>query len=746
MAAPSSTPPRFLIGSGERLTEPTKYVTGPKPTKSPAYSPADAVQRLAPRLSQVGRSIEALPDAARPRGEAIALVTMHPEFLAKSFFPATLFAGIGIRAVGSRARTVVPEKWTPKFKPKTKEAETIELYMAGSAESFARWAAGMGLGEGYVRGFEELSRIEDIRPLEALDRQGRVRLPDEPGATLLLEVALHVPEEGGQSVIDGFRNYAGMLDVKIVEEVGVVVPGLAFVPVQVARAQVPKLAQFSFLRSLRPLAKLRSLPGPKLTRSVGAQFALPRQAPLNPAIRVAVLDGGMPDDHSIPFVQHYPAPGVIQPHRDFLDHGTAVTGAVMWGSLHNGPGAPYVSVDHFRVLDVNDHYLRDVHAYRILRRVRDVIETSSHDIFNLSLGPDLSVEDDDVHVWTSTLDALASDGSRLIIAAAGNNGSLPKPLCRIQVPGDGVNCLCVGAADKPGEGWKRAPYSAIGPGRRPGVTKPDVVAFGGGDEVAFQVVRRRATGHIVDSDAGTSFATPLVTRAAAALRSLFSSSLQPLTLKCLLIHTANPGVHSSHEVGWGRIAAETELPVCPAHTARVIYQGELPPKQFLRARIPVPPGLSGRIEITATICYATQVRASDPLNYTNSGVEVAYRPDARKHAMNKETKKPSTYAKTASFFKDGDYASEEERRTRDRKWETVLHASKRVESGKLHEPVFDLHFIPRLGAMDHANPEKIRYAMVISVHAPKHADIYERVLAAFPQLHTLAPIPLQATV
>lgn len=738
--------PRYLIGSGERLTEPAKFVTGPKPTKTPAYTISEATARLAPRVARTVRSVKALPEMARPKGEAIALVTLHPEFLAKTLYPGALLAGIGVRAVGSRARKITPEKWTTAHKSGVNEAETIELYVAGTPQSFEQWATGLELGADYLRGFDELPRIEDIRPLEALDYTTRIRLPDDAGPNLLLEAAVHVPDEGGDDVLAAFKNFAASLGAKIVQEVGVVVPGLAFAPVFVAREQVAKLAQFSFLRSLRPVIKLRPLPAPKFTRSLGAPFTPPKQPPLNPSIRVAVLDGGVPDDHNLPFVNQYATPGVTQPHRDYVEHGMAVTGAVMWGSLHDGHGMPYASVDHFRVLDAEDYHLRDVHAYRVLRRVQDVIETGSHDIFNLSLGPDISVDDDEVHAWTSTLDALAADGSRLIIAAAGNNGTSPAPLCRIQVPGDGVNCLCVGAADRPDSGWKRAPYSAIGPGRRPGVTKPDVVAFGGGDDVAFRVIRRRGGGHTLDNDAGTSFATPLVTRAASALRSLFSANLQPLTLKCLLIHSADTAGHKAEDVGWGRVAAETDLPVCPQNTARVIYQGELPPKQFLRARIPVPKGLTGRIEITATICYATEVRASDPLNYTNSGVEVAYRPNAKKHAINKETNKPSTYPQTAQFFMQGDYATEEERRTRDRKWETVLHAKKRVAADKLFEPVFDLHFIPRLGAMDHANPERIRYAMVISVHSAKHPDIYERVLSDFPQLQALAPIVVQATV
>lgn len=732
---------RFLIGNGERLTEETKFISSPKPEKDPPYSIAEATARLAPRLSRTAQSIGALPAEACPRGEAIALLTLHPEFLAKTKFPSALLSGIGLRAVGSRARRIRPEKWTAKHKHTTdNEAETVELYVAGAAESFDNWVKLLDLGSQYFRGVDELGRIEDIRPLESLDRHGRVCIPQDSTETVLLEASIHLPDEGSSEIWQSFKEYTASLNVEIIPKVGILVPGLAFTPVRVPREKISLLAQFAFLRTLRPVIKLRELPAPTMVRSIGSPFIPPSTAPLNPAIRVAILDGGLPDNHGLHHVQHIPAPSVAEPHPSFLDHGTAVTGAFLWGDLNSGIGQPYASADHFRVLDEHDQQQTDLHAYRILRRVQDVVDTGLHDIFNLSLGPDLPVDDDEVHPWTSALDNLAADGSRLIITAAGNNGTMPSPLCRVQVPGDGVNCLCVGASDRLGAGWKRASYSAKGPGRRPGVTKPDLIAFGGSSEKAFKVVRRRGSVHTLENDMGTSFSTPLVTRAAAALRSLFTANLHPLTLKCLLIHTASRGDNSCEEVGWGLLAAESELPLCPENTARVVYQGQLPPKKFLRAQIPIPRGLRGRIEITATICYSTDVRASDPLNYTNSGVEIVYRPNARKYEINKETRQKSSYPKTATFFKQGDYSSEEERRTRERKWETVLHERKRVDASKLFEPVFDLHFIPRLGAQDHANPEHIRYAMVISVRAPKHADVYERVLEEFPKLQAMTPI------
>ena len=58
---------------------------------------------------------------------------------------------------------------------------------------------------------------------------------------------------------------------------------------------------------------------------------------------------------------------------------------------------------------------------------------------------------------------------------------------RIQAPADGVNVLGVGACDSMGEAWQRASYSSIGPGRSPGIVKPEIVVFGSCDSAPFLV-------------------------------------------------------------------------------------------------------------------------------------------------------------------------------------------------------------------------------------------------------------------
>lgn len=68
--------------------------------------------------------------------------------------------------------------------------------------------------------------------------------------------------------------------------------------------------------------------------------------------------------------------------------------------------------------------------------------------------------------------------------AVGHNGE-PDRLsgnAQIQVPADCVNALAAGATNHVDEGWARASYSAMGPGRSPRVVKPDLMAFGGDEK------------------------------------------------------------------------------------------------------------------------------------------------------------------------------------------------------------------------------------------------------------------------
>jgi len=164
----------YLLGFGERLTE--KIDPPKKPaSKKHAYSFGEARDRLAPRIQRAVADIDQLPAAACPHNESVAAITLHPSYLAKTFFPAGLLRTVGLEAVGSRPRQVIPEKGAKLEKKKDDKPQkpvaspTADLFVSGSRRAFQRWAASFGRWTEELDGAEEIIRIEDVRSLAPAD-------------------------------------------------------------------------------------------------------------------------------------------------------------------------------------------------------------------------------------------------------------------------------------------------------------------------------------------------------------------------------------------------------------------------------------------------------------------------------------------------------------------------------------------------------------------------------------------------
>ncbi|OWY60188.1 hypothetical protein B7486_70515, partial [cyanobacterium TDX16] len=175
------------------------------------------------------------------------------------------------------------------------------------------------------------------------------------------------------------------------------------------------------------------------------------------------------------------------------------------------------------------------------------------------------------------------------------------------------------------------------------------------------------------------------------------------------------------------------------------YQGELSPAKYLRAQLPFPAGgLQGNVKITATLAFATAVEPDQPSNYTQSGLEVRFRPDEDRFAS-----ESSTSARTSAFFGQRAYAAESELRADAHKWETVLHETVTKRGSSLNRPVFDIHYNARLAGHDGtSSAPKLRYAMVITVESRRTPNLYDQVLTTYAsQLEALVPrtsLPLRA--
>ena len=729
----------YLLGFGERLTAQVEIGGGGGP-KVPPYSFEEARRRLAPMLANAASAFDALPEKACPNGEAVASVTLHPEYFAKSHYPSGFLRSGGLRTVGSRARTVRPEKRSRGREPE--DAVTTELFVAGSRSSFHRLADQVPRWRQDSTGARHLPAIERVAAIEVEDR---IRPLTNDRRALPLEVVLHASEmPRDRFILAAFEAYLRELDLAPDLQRIFFAGKLCFLRLRATGQQAREVARFSFLRVVREMPRLRTThPVVRGEAPPERTFVMPQRDVLDPNLRVAVFDGGLPETSPLTvWANALDGPGVRESKPELLWHGATVTSALLFGSVTGDQAErPLCRVDHHRVLDKNS-YDDPFELYEVLERVKSVLAQGNYEFFNLSIGPALAVDDGDVHAWTAVLDEHLSDGRTLSTIAAGNTGEEPEdPVLqnwRIQVPSDCVNGLSVGASDRRNGVWARAPYSSKGPGRSPGIVKPDLVAFGGSRYEQFWVADLGTPGRVI-ATAGTSYAAPTAMRSALAVRAHFGAVLSPLAIKALLIHCTDPGTQPRDESGWGRLPLGLDdLVICPHGCVRVVYQDEITAARYRRIYLPLPQEqLAGRVRITATFCFATPVDPEHPGNYTKSGLSVVFRPD-----QSKFSRKDAIHADTAPFFQPAElYATERQLRGDAHKWETCLHRRIGKLARSLNRPVFDIHYNARSESRDDASADKIRYALVVTVEAPRVKDLYDRVVRTYrTQLQPLMPI------
>ncbi|MBZ0147515.1 MAG: S8 family peptidase, partial [Pseudorhodoplanes sp.] len=519
--------------------------------------------------------------------------------------------------------------------------------------------------------------------------------------------------------------------------------GLCFVELAAPVELADQIATFTPVRALRQMPTLRMLrPTFRSSRVPMEDILLPTKGPIDPNIRVAIFDGGIPKGHPIgKWVKAVETPGIGKTIGSFQKHGVGVTSAFLFGHIdpENPISRPYAPVDHYRVLDAtpgqNPHEL-----YEVLGRIDQVLVEKNYQFVNLSIGPRLPVEDDDVHAWTAVIDDRLSRGSTLATIAVGNDGdgSAKDGLNRIQVPADCVNALAIGSCDNPDTPWQRCTYSSVGPGRSPGVVKPDFLEFGGCLQRPFIVVSETAASAL-EATEGTSFSAPSVLRLATGVRAHFGDNLSILAIRALLIHTTETCDYACEDVGRGRVARTVQdIVLCDDDTVRVVYQGNIAPTRYIRAPIPLPSGtIPGKVTITATLCYPTGVDPHHPGNYTRAGLEPTFRPHDQKRKDPKQI-----HADTKSFFgKTQSGLMEDELRRDAWKWENCLHTQVTFMGKTLRNPVLDIHYNARQGGRNFTPEEELPYALVVSVHAKHLGDLYDKVVRKYArQLEAMRPV------
>ena len=728
---------RYIIGKGELLTY---AIPAPKmhpSAKKRPYTLAENLDIVVPQIKSAVLQIQSLPDTSCPYDVAVLRMTLHPTYIAKSWFPAHLLREVRLVSMGSKTVRIRPRTVVRKNAPE--EQDTTMLFVAGEREVLGRFAElAQSFDEQSAPGIQ-FGEIESIAPMLANDRISPFGRKD----TEVFEVCMHIWPDGEFENQRGlFKRHATACGFKVRDSLGFVVGMLYFTAVEGPHDRLKELAKYTLLRVVRPMPKLRGVPNVQRGQALVIPFQMPKMAPLSREPRVAVLDGGLPDKHVLePFVNRYfVSDDSAKDVPEYVDHGLGVTSAVLFGPLEPNADAPrpHAYVDHHRVLDERVKGEDPYELYRTLGHVEDILLSRQYQFINLSLGPDWPIDDGEVHAWTAVIDQHLSDGETLLTVAAGNNGMADRArrFDRIQVPADCVNAVAVGATNVSGEDWVRANYSARGPGRQPGRRKPDLVSFGGSPKEYFHVAARGAS-HQLAPLAGTSFSAPNVLRAAVGVRAVLGADIYPLTIRALLVHCAEAhATPIAEDHGWGRITGDiNSMITCPDGVARVIYQGTLRPGKFLRAAVPLPKYVcEGFVTIRATFCYASPTDPQDASAYTKAGLGITFRPndDKRKEGAASPT--------TKSFFQDSAFKTEAELRDDLGKWETVLSAERRFRGSSLKNPVFDVHYNARdHGDLARGTAEPIPYALVLTIDAQKHPHIYDDILAAHVVLRPIEP-------
>ena len=105
------------------------------------------------------------------------------------------------------------------------------------------------------------------------------------------------------------------------------------------------------------------------------------------------------------------------------------------------------------------------------------------------------------------------------------------------------------------------------------------------------------------------------------------------------------------------------------------------------------------------------------------------------------------HPRSQTFFSRPEEARSGLRRSDAHKWETALHGTVKKRANGLNRPAFDTHYLARdEGRPEHASV-KIRYALVITVEAPRHPDLYDRIVRKYRNvLEPIVPIRIPVQI
>ena len=378
---------------------------------------------------------------------------------------------------------------------------------------------------------------------------------------------------------------------------------------------------------------------------------------------VAVVDSGVTDQ--VPALESWVADrrSSVAPEYRNPSHGTFVAGLIVHGDRLN-PQLADVSGDPCGIVDVqvlpnDDPDFGDTEFLlesEFLVALEEALKAHAKTckVWNLSLSTDEVCAEDEFSALAAELDDLQERYDVTFVIAAGNYNTRPLLAYpregvqlekgRITAPADSVLGIAVGSIshvhypDERGPGENEAsPFSRHGAGPNH-IIKPDLVHYGGTCTIdashlsGVRSITERGTGE----ELGTSFATPLVSRALAQIYHQVTPTPDPVLARALLVHHARDPrsgerVPDGEELflGFGRPAPPPYCLNCSPHETTLIFSDVLVPGSYLEwDDFPYPASLkrNGRYfgQIAMTVAYAPLRGVRWGVEYCETNIEAKF--------------------------------------------------------------------------------------------------------------------------
>lgn len=760
---------RPILYNGQIYSEPIVKRSGGG-EKAMNFTFEEARDVILKDIAQTKSVLKTMPSSSRLPNEVVLSLTMQSDFTAKSYYPDSLFdldtERFGLKEVGSR---IYREEKIMTIDSEEIITSSISkmFFVRATEESLASFEKYLNNPTAtHSKKFQnDIRKLSSFGFLQA-DEQ-IVGIPEgwDHGR---LEAVLHPFDLDNNITLEHFLNKireAGANDNEI--RYKQYPTGVTFVSFSGNTRMLESISGYNPLRTVHPL-KMRELPDFSRGTLVNGGPVEPIFT-VKPSTVVGVIDGGIHPNN--PFLENYAESEFSvagSPIADLLDHGTQVTGAVLYGPLNKYPNfavlpEPKVSVKSFGVL--TDAVGSDPELYDVIDAIETIVPNNPDiSVYNLSLGPKGPILDDSISRFTYACDLLSNQHGVLFCVAVGNDGHM-SGYDRIQSPSDSVNCLAIGAYTKVNGILSRAYYSSIGPGREGGKMKPDLSAFGGCDQNPIHLISNESGKKMWNL--GTSFASPIVAGTAGRLIGESNNVINSLTAKALLIHSALEKTNGHNvEMGHGIIPDDFEsITTCGENSYTLIYRGEIETGKYAEFLIPWENIQQGKVKFQWTAAVLTDVDHLSSDDYTSSAVEVAFYPNRNRfnfrnvtgRALDGSRKKsevvdvavnPDRAAyllengwEQSSFPKsdpvDLQFRTEAELRA-DLKWDSIDTREVSKHSKNITEPTFHVH---ALGRGSRNNGAKVKYALVLTVTTPSaEIDLYDTILNKYSAL-----IPLQLT-